>query len=536
MNAKTPLHPPMSAARAALLAVVILSSCLAARAQRTLHTWTGPDAGAWTVGGNWDTGVVPDGETADVLIDGSAGQNTTVTYTTAVASRTNGYVTVEAGDSLRLGKSYAGSATFHVMGVTNRGFLRLGASASGNSQTTTLDSHATNTVFNTAGATLEIQGALVGPNRVYAKLILPFENTNEGTLVVQQPIDYRNGAEFQLKGTGAFVNNQRIEIRVYGSGETTDYYARLFLSATDSSPVSSFLGSGRICLDMEDMTVRKEGVASISASSSSHIVTNGIQHTIEGGGTIALSVVNLGLLRAAGTNGYLSIQNSPIDVYNGKAIINEASGRLVAAGPCGMYVGTTGSAPSQFLNYGLVEARTGSFISFRKLTTTSASKSTPATTMILEGTVAGGGQFINNFRPIQLASTATLSPGDLSNDDGTGFSTTGQITFVTNLILNATTALDFQLGRAETAGVNYDSVAVVGSLTLDGVLNLSTLPGFGNGGTYTIFTCAPGGLTDNGLVLGSLPDGFGEPQLDVDAVAGTVSLFFPPRRTVLIIR
>jgi fibronectin-binding autotransporter adhesin len=485
---------------------------------------------------NWDTATIPNGEDADVLIDGSAGQNTTVTYTTAVASRTNGYVTVEAGDSLRLGKSYAGSATFHMMGVTNRGSLRLSASATANGQSTTIISYETNAVFNAAGAMIEIQGATTGRNRVYGNVRVPFSNGNDGTILVQQPMADRNGVQFELSGTGAFVNNGLIHLRVYGNASFDGYYAKMAMTSADAAPVSSLLGTGRIWLDMDDLPVRSEGAASLAASATTHLLTNGIQHVVEGGGTVQTGLVNLGLIRASGTNGYLSIQNSSIDVYNGKAIINEASGRLVAAGPCGMHVGTTGSAPSQFLNYGLMEARTGSFISFRKLTTTSASKSTPATTMILEGTVAGGGQFINNFRPIQLASTATLSPGDLSNDDGTGFSTTGQITFVTNLILNATTALDFQLGRAAVAGIDYDSVAVVGSLTLDGVLNLSTLPGFGNGGTYTIFTCAPGGLTDNGLALGSLPAGFGEPQLDVDAVAGTVSLFFPPRRTVLIIR
>lgn len=537
MNAKSHLHLLKFSVWTSMLLVLALGFCGTANAQSTLHTWTGPATGNWTDTVNWDTGVVPDGNTADVLIDGNVGQNTTVTFTTTVPSRTNGFVTVEQGDTLRFTKSYAGNSSFSLMGLTNQGTLRVSASATANIQSTTLISYNTHAVFNASNATIEILGTTTGRNRVTANLRVPFDNTNEGTIVVQQPIADKNGAQFQLMDTGTFVNNGLIHFRVYGSGIYGGYYSRMALTSTDSAPVSSILGIGRILLNMEELPLRSEGATSISATSTSHIVTNGALHTIEGGGTIACSLVNLGLVRAVGTNGYLSIQNASIsEPYYGKAIINQTSGKFVASGLGGMYVGTTGSAPSQFLNYGLMEARTGSFISIRKLTTTSTSKSTPATTMILEGTVAGGGQFINNFRPIQLASTATLSPGDLTNSDGTGTSTVGQISFVTNLILSASTTLDFQVGRAETAGVDYDTVAVVGSLTLDGVMNLSALSGFGNGGDYTIFTCAPGGLTNNGLTIGTLPANTSTPILTVNNAAGTVSLFFPPRRTIMMIR
>ena len=55
-------------------------------------------------------------------------------------------------------------------------------------------------------------------------------------------------------------------------------------------------------------------------------------------------------------------------------------------------------------------------------------------------------------------------------------------------------------------GVN-DLTQVGGNLTLDGMLNVTALSGFGNG-TYTIITYS-GALTDNGLTLGSMPSGFG---------------------------
>jgi hypothetical protein len=502
----------------------------AAFAQRELHTWIGPATGNWTEAANWDSGVVPCGDTADVLIDGNPGQDSSVTLTAAVGAWTNGFVAVSPGDTLRLAKSYDGNTYFHLAGLANGGTLRVTASAGGNIQTTGLLSYEEGAVFNAAGARIEVSGT-TSRNRTVALLQVPVGNTNEGTIVVQQQVADRNGATFRLAGTGSFVNNGLVHIRTYGGGTSGGFYAKMTLSATDSSPASSFLGGGRILLDMDDLQRRVEGAVSLTADAAAHVVTNGPRHAIEGGGTLYFNLVNLGLLRASGTNGLLSVRTRPLE-EGGKAIVNEAGGRMVAAGPCGMCIGSTSSAPSQFLNRGLLEARAGSWIGFYRNTTASSNKNTPAPTIVLGGTLAGGGVFTNAYRPFTLADDAVLAPGDLANADGSGASTTGRLAFSTNLTLSAGTTLAFQLGRI--AAGDHDSVEVNGVLTLAGTLDLAALPGFG-GGTCTLFRCPPGALIDNGLRLGSLPAGFSPPQLTIDAAAGTVAVSFPPRGTAFIV-
>ena len=81
-------------------------------------------------------------------------------------------------------------------------------------------------------------------------------------------------------------------------------------------------------------------------------------------------------------------------------------------------------------------------------------------------------------------------------------------------------AAEFELGSPNIVGNGNDWVAVAGSLTLDGTLNIVALPGFGVG-TYRLFDCA-GGVADKGVRLGRVPNGFGC-ELDF-ATAGQVNL------------
>src|SRR5690606_4833389 len=72
----------------------------------------------------------------------------------------------------------------------------------------------------------------------------------------------------------------------------------------------------------------------------------------------------------------------------------------------------------------------------------------------------------------------TLDPSGL---DGS----TGQLVVDASLILAPGSVLDFGLGSAEL--LDYDSIHVTGDLTLDGTLNVTKMPGFGNG-IFTLFT------------------------------------------------
>ncbi len=122
---------------------------------------------------------------------------------------------------------------------------------------------------------------------------------------------------------------------------------------------------------------------------------------------------------------------------------------------------------------------------------------------VLDGANAGG---ITGTSTI--ANGASLTPGI----GAAGTLKTG------TLVVNSTSNLNFELGTVS------DQVSVIGNLTDDGVLNVTSLAGFG-AGTYTLFTYT-GVLTDNGISLGSLPAG---PAYSIDvATAGQVKLRVHP--------
>ena len=102
-----------------------------------------------------------------------------------------------------------------------------------------------------------------------------------------------------------------------------------------------------------------------------------------------------------------------------------------------------------------------------------------------------------------LSGTGTLGSSLITVANGGVYSpgVGGSGTLSSNaLTLNDASSLVFTVGSSTTRG------AVIGALTLDGVLNISAGPGFGQG-TYTLFT-ASGAITDNGLRLGTAPSGF----------------------------
>jgi len=111
------------------------------------------------------------------------------------------------------------------------------------------------------------------------------------------------------------------------------------------------------------------------------------------------------------------------------------------------------------------------------------------------GTLGGAGTIGGN---VSIANGGTLAPG---NSPGT-------LTIAGNLALAGGSILDYEFGEANVAGGPLnDLVEVGGNLTLDGIINVSVPTGgtFG-GGIYRVFNYG-GTLTDNGLDLGTMPDG-----------------------------
>jgi hypothetical protein len=79
---------------------------------------------------------------------------------------------------------------------------------------------------------------------------------------------------------------------------------------------------------------------------------------------------------------------------------------------------------------------------------------------------------------------------------------TGSTLSVNSLVFNANSNFDVGLGAPVSGGGNA-LVNVGGNLTLDGTLNVSDIGGFGSG-VYRLINYT-GGLTDNGMLIGTVP-------------------------------
>jgi PKD repeat protein len=89
---------------------------------------------------------------------------------------------------------------------------------------------------------------------------------------------------------------------------------------------------------------------------------------------------------------------------------------------------------------------------------------------------------------VTILDGATLAPG----------TSTGTLT-VSNLVLNSTSVLAYELGTTS------DQTVVTGNLTLDGTINITDAGGLANG-HYTLFTYTT--VTDNALDVGTMPGSF----------------------------
>lgn len=124
-------------------------------------------------------------------------------------------------------------------------------------------------------------------------------------------------------------------------------------------------------------------------------------------------------------------------------------------------------------------------------------------------TLGGSGTIAGDVR---IADGGRLAPGA----GGVGVLSVGSLT------LAAGAQLDFELGAPDVPGAS-DRIQVAGDLTLDGTLNVADAGGFGIG-VYRLIDYG-GGLTDNGVTFGTLPDGVSAAQLELQtAVANQVNL------------
>ncbi|WFB36123.1 PEP-CTERM sorting domain-containing protein [Kiritimatiellota bacterium B12222] len=500
-----------------MLAVLIGVTSLAQPSFAQLRTWdAGGDGLTWTDPLNWSDDDAPDTVGESALIDGDTFIDSTVTLTQTSGAYETGAVTIDAGDLLTFKGGYSNSSgTLNATSLTNSGNFNTFNGGGSNNGAAIAN---VGVLTNNSGASILVQNSS-GSNRKQA--IISFDSStsvNNGEITVTQTGNAdRSGVQLRLNSSGTFINNGTINIdfnRATASSGTAQ------LTIADAVTLG---GTGEVILK-----TTAEDRAQIHSRTVGETITNGINHTISGAGIIGAgdrnvtnsgdtltsttaNVVNDGLIKATDASIRLRI-------FPNATATNSATGRIVGEAAGGIYIGSDTAARS-FINNGLLEARSGSSVTFGSMNTDT-----------LNGTIAGGGDFIGT---LSLSGSATLEAGDLANADGTGTSTVGGMDITGDLALADTTILNFQLGDNSAAGISFDTIAVSGALTLDGILNVDDLAGFG-AGSYRLFTFSSGNLTDNGLTLGSTPGAYTY-SIDADNAGGFVDLNVIPEPSTFVL-
>ncbi|QLF94660.1 autotransporter-associated beta strand repeat-containing protein [Pseudomonas sp. ABC1] len=139
--------------------------------------------------------------------------------------------------------------------------------------------------------------------------------------------------------------------------------------------------------------------------------------------------------------------------------------------------------------------------------------------LLVDGTLGSGSVLVNSGA--YLSGVGTLVGAVTVADGGHLDLAGGFVMNLGSLVLNNDSNIDATLGAAIPGAAGLANVA--GNLTLDGKLNISNGGGFG-AGVYRLFDYG-GLLTNNGLVIGTLPNGVPANELVVQTnVAGQVNL------------
>lgn len=322
-----------------------------------------------------------------------------------------------------------------------------------------------------------------------------------------------------VSGPGSsWTNLNELFVGTFGGG---------ILDITDQGSVSSTAGFiGRNA--GSNGAVKVTGVGSAWTSSSTIYVGNAGSGTltVAGGGSVAASQIMIAAV--AGSTGILNIGSAAGQTAAAAGTL-DTSGIAFGAGTGSLIFNHTGA------DYDFDTAITGAgtiqqVAGVTRLTADNSgftgSTAISGGTLLVNSTlgdaasevvVLGGGTLAGNGTiggDVTVGGGATLAPG---NSPGT-------LTVGGDLELTPNAVLAFEFGQAGiVGGALNDLVDVGGDLTLDGTINVSASAGgtFGPG-IYRIFNYG-GALTNNGLVLGTIPGGTAGVSVQT-AVAGQVNL------------
>lgn len=386
-------------------------------------------------------------------------------------------------------------------------------------------------------------------------------NPNIGSGNNQANLNILAGGRVESLTTFNFGVGQNTSVLLSGADSTLDIAGNLSISASSvGQPVGSFviendasllvhgpsdsgLGFGAI----RDVVIRNGGSWIMDGGTGAGLQIETTNLLVDGGTLSATGDVRIGARFSGSTLSLLNANFSARSlnaVAGSNTLINLGGTRTSAAGAVGLFdVGTI------FIGDGnaLVINHTGTNLDIDAVigTGTGRIEHLAGDTSFSSGTqggfagifdITGGRVRVNGLLGgagmhtlvsggATLGGSGTLG-GDVTLADATlaAGNSAGIFTIGGDLILGAGSELDFELGAPDLApGVGSDLVNVGGDLTLDGMLNISDIGGFGSG-LYRLINYG-GALTDNGLEFGIVPASFESTGLTLDlATGGQVNL------------
>lgn len=460
------------------------------------RTYTNPE--------HWSAGFVPDGYEVDIRIDGDTSVATTLSFASGEGKlvATNGVVNVDSGDTLSISTSYnntGANMSLWTSCITNNGTITFGNVKKNNGD---YYIHAYDSARDENYPSRNGRDGVININSMNAAgcdhylYWLLDGSVNDGEITISAVGAQYQYAGLSLEAGGTFTNNGTIRVKTTGS-----YYKE----GKDNKPGASILGlygghvlltgTGKVILDETERAEISTQHSWVKSGGITYNLINDVDHTIEGEGFIDnCRLINKGLIRSVGTTANLNIRIPDHRTTTTACATNDVTGRIVADSSKGIYINgvnsVAGSRPNwntRFVNLGLMEARTDSVIAFANGVNSTSGRTgdgdlspTSGDYLKLWGRIAGGGRF-QTIRPIHIMDGARLMPGDLANDDGTGDSTCGTLTFMSNVVMRANCTNEFQFAKAD----KFDSLHVGGTLKIDGTLKIVGRP---HGGTFRMIT------------------------------------------------
>lgn len=402
--------------------------------------------------------------------------------------------------------------------------------------------------------TLRLAGTNTGDNKLGAEL------TDNGTGVTS--LTKSGTGTWVLTGNNTYTGITRIDGGVLGVDKLADGGLASSLGASSADASNLVIGNGSTLryTGTGDSTNRlftlSAGVTYLQSSGTGAIVFtdtgpvtlagNNQGRTIALGGTNAGDNTLAGSIGDAGTGKTILAKNDAgtwvltgTNTYTGNTVVNDGILKIGGGGTTGSITsdvivtgaGTLGFNRSDAYSYDGLISGTGIVRQIGSgVTTLTGNNTFTGETFVNAGTLLVNGDQTAATGQTTVASGGTLGGtgtigGSVAIADGVlspGSNGAGTLTINGDLGLSGGSILAMQFGEAgTTGGALNDLITVKGNLTLDGTLDVTETAGGSYGpGIYRIIDYT-GTLTDNGLDIGTLPNGSGSIQT---SITGQVNL------------